>query len=272
MAHDPERHRLPPGNKIDLRQTPTTAPKGEDKDDAERELGALKERLAELQERFYAEGKRKLLVVFQGLDGSGKNSTTNHVFSGVNPEGVVVTAFKVPTAEELAHDYLWRIHRAVPGKGQIGVFNRSHYEDVLVVRVDEIVPAAVWRTRYEQINQFEKLLVDTGTTIVKFHLHISKDEQKKRFESRIAKPAKRWKFSLDDLRKRAQWDDYRAAYDDLLERCSTAWAPWHVIPSDDKWYRNLAVARVMVATLEALDPHYPEPPEPTGGWNSVTVE
>lgn len=271
MSNVVNRHRLEPGRKIDLRETPTSAPSSEDKDAAERELAGLQKELAELQERFYAEGKRKLLVIFQGLDGSGKNSTTNHVFSGVNPEGVHVTSFKVPSVEELAHDYLWRIHRAVPGKGVIGVFNRSHYEDVLVVRVDKIVPPEVWRPRYEQINQFEKLLTDSGTTILKFHLHISKAEQKKRFESRIAKPEKRWKFSLDDLRKRGQWDDYRAAYDDLLERCSTEWAPWQVIPSDDKWYRNLAVARAVVATLAAMNPRFPEPAEPAGGWDSVRV-
>jgi PPK2 family polyphosphate:nucleotide phosphotransferase len=272
MPNAEDRHRFRPGSKIDLHEVATSAPRNEDKDDAERELATLKERLFELQERLYAEGKHKVLVVFQGLDGSGKNSATNHVFSGVNPEGVHVTAFKVPTAEELAHDYLWRIHRAVPGKGQIGIFNRSHYEDVLVVRVDDIVPPEVWRERYEQINQFEKLLADTGTTILKFYLHLSKDEQKKRFESRIEKPEKRWKFSLDDLRKRAQWDAYLKAYDDVLERCSTDWAPWYVIPADDKWYRNLAVARVIVAALEALDPRFPEPDEPAGGWDHLVVE
>lgn len=272
MSNQVSRHRLEPGRKIDLHDLSTSAPSSEDKDDARRELTELKERLVGLQERFYAEGKRKLLVVFQGLDGSGKNSTTEHVFSGVNPEGVHVTSFKVPSIEERAHDYLWRIHRAVPGQGTIGIFNRSHYEDVLVVRVDKIAPPEVWRERYEQINQFEKLLADTGTTILKFHLHISKDEQKKRFESRIEDPEKRWKFSLDDLRKRAQWDDYRAAYDDLLERCTTPWAPWYVIPGDNKWYRDVAVARVVVATLEELDPRYPEPPEPEGGWGAVRVE
>jgi PPK2 family polyphosphate:nucleotide phosphotransferase len=272
MPKSMARHRLEPGRKIDLREIPTTAPSAEDKDAAVRELAGLKVRLAELQERFYAEGKRKLLVVFQGLDGSGKNSTTNHVFSGVNPEGVHVTSFKVPSVDELAHDYLWRIHGAVPPKGVIGVFNRSHYEDVLVVRVDGIVPEEVWRPRYDQINQFERLLADTGTTILKFHLHLSKNEQKKRFESRLANPEKRWKFSFDDLRKRTQWDDYRAAYDDLLERCTTPWSPWFVIPADDKWYRNLAVARLVVATLEELNPRVPEPAEPPGGWGRVRVE
>jgi PPK2 family polyphosphate:nucleotide phosphotransferase len=220
---------------------------------------ALRERLIELQKRLYAEQKRKLLVILQAMDAGGKDGAINDVFRGVNVQGVDVTSFKVPTAEELAHDFLWRIHRAVPGSGMIGVFNRSQYGDVVVVRVDQLVPDSVWRARYEQINQFEKLLVETGTTILKFFLHISKKEQQKRFQERIDDPTKRWKFSRKDLRIRGQWDDYMAAYEDMLNRCTTEWAPWYVIPADQNWYRNLAIAKVIVDTLDRMDPRFPEP-------------
>jgi PPK2 family polyphosphate:nucleotide phosphotransferase len=178
---------------------------------------------------------------------------------GVNPQGCQVTSFKVPTAEELDHDFLWRVHRATPRRGYIGIFNRSHYEDVLVVRVHNLASEEVWQARYEQINQFEKLLADTGTTILKFFLYISKKEQKERFEARLRDPHKNWKFSLKDVQERDYWHSYMRAYEDALSRCSTPWAPWHVIPANHKWYRNLAVSTIIVQTLEGLNMRYPPP-------------
>ena len=259
------RHRLTPGEPVHLAELPTRGEAYHDDPDAAKEtFRKLREELAHLQHRLYSEAKQKLLVVLQAMDAGGKDSTIRHVFQGVNPQGVKVTSFKVPSAEELAHDYLWRVHKAVPGKGYIGLFNRSHYEDVLVVRVDELVPEAVWRQRYDQINQFERLLDETGTRILKFYLHISKQEQAERFQDRLDKPHKRWKFSRGDLDKRKQWGDYRAAYEDALERCTTEWAPWHVIPADQKWYRNLAIARVIHSTLTEMDPRFPEPEDLEG--------
>jgi PPK2 family polyphosphate:nucleotide phosphotransferase len=219
------------------------------------------DRLQDLQEVLWAEDKHALLIVLQALDAGGKDGTIKHVFRGVNPQGCQVTSFKVPTKEELGHDFLWRIHKAVPGRGQIGIFNRSHYEDVLVVRVDDLVPEEVWRQRYERINQFEKLLAETGTTILKFYLHISREEQKERFEARLRDPGKNWKFSHGDVEKRQQWDDYMQAFEEALSRCSTPWAPWYVIPADHKWYRNLLISRIIVEALEKLDMHYPPPLE-----------
>jgi PPK2 family polyphosphate:nucleotide phosphotransferase len=217
--------------------------------------------LQDLQQVLWAEDKHALLIVLQAMDAGGKDGTIKHVFRGVNPQGCRVTSFKVPTKEELDHDFLWRIHKAVPGRGQIGIFNRSHYEDVLVVRVDNLVPEEVWRQRYEQINQFEKLLAETGTTILKFYLHISREEQKERFEARLRDPTKNWKFSRGDVEKRQQWDDYMQAYEEALSRCSTPWAPWYVIPANHKWYRNLLVSKIIVEALEKLDMHYPPPLE-----------
>jgi PPK2 family polyphosphate:nucleotide phosphotransferase len=193
------------------------------------------------------------------MDAGGKDGAIRSIFKGVNPQGVRVTSFKGPSKEELAHDFLWRIHKAVPAKGMIGVFNRSHYEDVLIVRVDNIVPESVWRPRYEQINQFEKLLVETGTTILKFYLHISQEEQRERFQARIDEPEKNWKFTFEDLEKRKQWEDYMAAYEEMLIQTTTAHAPWHVIPADQKWYRNLALMKVLVESLYRLNPQYPSP-------------
>jgi len=224
---------------------------------AKKERKRYVDQLQDLQQVLWAEGKHALLIVLQAMDAGGKDGTIKHVFRGVNPQGCQVTSFKVPTKEELAHDFLWRVHKAVPGRGQIGIFNRSHYEDVLVVRVDSLVPEAVWRQRYEQINHFEKLLVDTGTTILKFYLHISREEQKERFEARLHDPTKNWKFSKDDLEKRQRWDEYMEAYEEALSRCSTPWAPWHIIPADRKWYRNLLVSRIIVEALEELDMRYP---------------
>ncbi|MFQ5401214.1 MAG: polyphosphate kinase 2 family protein [Anaerolineae bacterium] len=266
----PDTHRLKPERPIRLAEMPT---KGKqfypDREAAETEFRSLRRELAELQARLYAEGKHKLLVVLQAMDAGGKDGAIRRVFRGVNPQGVRVTSFKVPSKREMAHDFLWRIHREVPPKGMIGVFNRSHYEDVLVVRVHELVPESTWRPRFEHINQFEKLLTDTGTTLLKFYLHISPKEQKRRFQARLDDPTKHWKFSLEDLEKRKLWDTYMTAYEDVLNRCTTPWAPWYVIPADQKWYRNLAIARVIVNTIRELDPQYPEA---EGDWRNLVIE
>jgi len=217
------------------------------------------ERLDALQYLLYAERKHALLVVLQGLDAAGKDGTIRHVMSGVNPQGCRVTAFKVPSGEEKAHDFLWRIHNAVPRIGDIGIFNRSHYEDVLVVRVHNLVPRLEWATRYDEINNFEQMLYQNHVRILKFFLHISKDEQKKRFQERIDDPDKRWKISKDDFKERNFWDDYTTAYEDTLRRCSTEEAPWFVIPSNKKWFRNLAVSHIIVETLESLHMKFPPP-------------
>lgn len=232
-----------------------------DKDSAKKVLKRNTKRLLELQEVLWAEGKHAVLIVLQGMDASGKDGTIEHVFHGVNPQGCHVTGFKVPTKEELEHDFLWRVHKAVPRQGMIGIFNRSQYEDVLVVRVENLAPEEVWSKRYEQINHFEKLLADTGTVILKFYLHISKDEQKERFEARRQDPNKVWKFSEEDVAKRRLWDDYMQAYEDAINRCSTPWAPWTIVPANRKWYRNLVVSQALVDALERLGMQYP-PPEP----------
>jgi len=240
----------------------------EDKAAAKADVKHNVKKLQELQQVLWAEGKHALLIVLQAMDAGGKDGTIKHVMHGVNPQGCRVTSFKVPSALELAHDYLWRIHQATPQRGQIGIFNRSHYEDVLVVRVHELVPAGIWQQRYEQINHFEELLAGEGTTIVKFFLHISKKEQKKRFQERLQDPKKNWKFSIKDVQERDHWDAYMQAYEDALSKCSTAWAPWHIVPADHKWYRNLVVSQVLVETLEGLDLHYP-PPLPDAGQITI---
>jgi PPK2 family polyphosphate:nucleotide phosphotransferase len=257
--------RVRPGRRLDLAKIDPAATHGWTKEAAAAELATGLERLTDLQDRLWAEGKHKVLVVLQGIDAAGKDGTLRHVMGAFNPQGCPVSAFKVPSAEELAHDYLWRVHRRAPGKGEIGVFNRSHYEDVLVVRVHEIVPQAAWSRRYDQINAFEKLLADEGTTIVKFFLYIDRDEQRERFQARLDDPTKRWKFRLGDLEERRLWDDYIAAYEDALSRCSTDQAPWYVIPSNKKWFRNLAVSDILADTLDDLDPRYPEPTEDLTG-------
>ena len=231
----------------------------------EKAFKALRIELAEWQYKWYAEGRRKLLIVLQALDAGGKDGTIRRVFQGVNPQGVQVTSFKAPTKEELAHDYLWRIHKNVPPAGMWGVFNRSHYEDVLIVRVQDLVPESVWRPRYEQINQFEKLLTDTGTTILKFYLHISKDEQRERLQERIDLPEKRWKFESGDLKQRAMWDAYQTAFEDVFKYCSTPNAPWYVIPADQKWYRNYAITKILVEKMRELDPQFPPAEEDIEG-------
>ena len=254
---------------MDLAKVDPSATFGHSKESASADLAAGLERLTDLQDRLWAEGRRRVLVVLQGIDAAGKDGTLRHVMGAFNPQGCPVTAFKVPSADELAHDFLWRVHRRVPGNGEIGVFNRSHYEDVLVVRVHGIVPRRVWSRRYEQINAFERHLADEGTTILKFFLYIDRDEQARRFQARLDDPSKRWKFRLGDIEERKRWDDYIAAYEDMLGRCSTDDAPWYVIPANRKWFRNLAVAEILGDTLADLKPRYPEPQEDLTG---VVVE
>jgi PPK2 family polyphosphate:nucleotide phosphotransferase len=216
-------------------------------------------RMDNLQYRLYAERKRGLLIVLQGLDAGGKDGTIRHVMSGMNPQGCQVTSFKVPTAVEAAHDFLWRVHRAVPELGEVGIFNRSHYEDVLVVRVHKLVPREVWSRRYEQINDFEFMLSENGIKTLKFFLHISKDEQRKRLLQRIDDPERQWKISEADFRERKFWDDYTASYEDAMAKCSTKHSPWFIIPSNKKWFRNLAVSHIIVETLDEMNPKFPSP-------------
>jgi PPK2 family polyphosphate:nucleotide phosphotransferase len=228
-------------------------------EEAEPVLAEHLKELAKLQSLLYAENHRALLIVLQGMDTSGKDGTIRHVLSGMSPLGVQVKAFKAPNEEELAHDFLWRVHQVVPRQGYIGIFNRSHYEDVLVVRVHELVPRKVWKARYQQINDFEKMLVKNQVILLKFFLHISKDEQKQRLEQRLTDPARYWKFSLKDVEERRYWSAYRKAYEAALTECSTKWAPWHIVPANRKWYRNLVVAETLVQTLRDLDMKYPPP-------------
>jgi PPK2 family polyphosphate:nucleotide phosphotransferase len=231
---------------------------GKDKTQALEQLDEYRARLETLQELLYAEGRHKLLVVLQAMDTAGKDSTIRHVFQGVDPLGVRVASFKAPTPYELARDYLWRVHHHVPGAGEIAIFNRSHYEDVLITRVNGWIDAAECKRRYRQINDFERMLAETGTTIFKFYLHITKDEQKKRLEERRDTPEKQWKFQPGDLGVRAQWDDYMAAYEAALSATSTAHAPWHVIPANSKLARNLMVSRLLIESLDDLNMRYPD--------------
>jgi PPK2 family polyphosphate:nucleotide phosphotransferase len=226
---------------------------------------ALNRRLEQLQEVLYADGRHRLLIVLQAMDTGGKDGVIRDVFDGANPQGVRVASFKRPAPDELAHDYLWRVHPHTPGNGQIVLFNRSHYEDVLVVRVHDLVPRSRWERRYDHIVAFERMLADEGTTIRKFFLHISRDEQARRLQSRLDDPTKRWKFAKGDLAERARWDDYQAAYQEAISRTSTESAPWYVVPADRKWFRNLVVASVLVETLEGLGLSYPEPEEDLSG-------
>ena len=227
------------------------------KKDAAEELEALLEELGSLQERLYAEGTRSVLVVLQGLDASGKDGTIRHVFTGVNPQGCRVTSFKAPTPVELAHDFLWRVHAECPARGMIGIFNRSHYEDVVTVRVLELAPEEVWSRRPERIVEFERLLVDEGTTVLKCFLHVSAEEQQERFAERVSDPTKRWKFNPKDEETARRFAEYTAAYEQALTETSTEHAPWYVIPADRNWVRNHAVATVLVEALRRLDPKYP---------------
>jgi PPK2 family polyphosphate:nucleotide phosphotransferase len=236
----------------------TSAFKGKKKDGLAA-LAELREKLDPLQEMLYAEHKHKVLVVLQGMDTSGKDGTIRRVFEGVNPQGVRVARFREPTPEEADHDFLWRTHRQVPAKGEIAIFNRSHYEGVLVERVHKLVPKEVWKRRYQEINDFERLLADDGTAVLKFYLHISADEQKRRLEARLGDPSKQWKFRPQDLDERALWADYMRAYEEALEKTSTSWAPWYLVPSDHAWYRDLVVCRILVDALQGLRMRYPSP-------------
>lgn len=258
MRHSPLTFR--PGKKIRLgRIDPADTDGFKDESQVQKKLQRHLEELAGLQDKLNACNRDAVLIVLQGMDTSGKDGTVKHVMSGVNPAGVNVIAFKVPTAEEAAHDFLWRAHNATPRKGGIVIFNRSHYEDVLVVRVHDLVPKAVWKRRYAMINDFEKLLTDNGVTILKFFLHISKDEQKRRLEARLKDPRKNWKFQPGDLKEREYWDDYQRAYEAALTRCNTPWAPWHIVPANAKWYRNHVVAKTLVKTLSRFNLSYPKP-------------
>lgn len=228
-------------------------------EETERKTAKSIARLDELQYVMYAEHRRALLVVLQGMDGAGKDGTIRHVMRGFNPQGCRVTPFKAPAGEETDHDFLWRVHRAVPRRGDIGIFNRSHYEDVLIARVRKLVPKEVWSGRYDHINHFEQLLSDHAVSVVKIFLHISKDEQKRRLERRLEDPTRQWKVSLSDFADRKRWQEYARAYEDAITQCNTKEAPWYVVPADKKWFRNLAVSQILVETLESLDMRFPKP-------------
>lgn len=249
-----------PGRRVKLKDVdPGFHGKHESADHAAPEIAAHLETLKKLQYTMYAERAHSLLIVLQGIDAAGKDGVCRHVIDAMNPQGCVVTGFKQPTPEERSHDFLWRIHRHVPELGKVAIFNRSHYEDVLVVRVHKLAPKEVWSRRYDHINAFESLLTDSGTTILKFFLWISKDEQLARFKQRLEDPARQWKISDSDYKEREYWDDYIAAYEDMLERCSTGKAPWYVIPSNHKWFRNLAVSQIVCRALEGMKLQMPKP-------------
>ncbi|HZD12875.1 MAG TPA: PPK2 family polyphosphate kinase [Candidatus Binatus sp.] len=255
------RYKIDPDQKVHFNDYDPNDTSGykEGKDQAEKEeFDKLNKKLRELQERLYAAHDQKLLIVLQGMDTSGKDGVIHRVFQGVNPQGVQVSHFGVPTPEESDHDFLWRIHKAVPGKGEIQIFNRSHYEDVLVVRVHRLVPDKVWQRRFREINDFERLLSEDGTTILKFCLHISKEEQKKRLKERLDDPTKNWKFKSSDLPERKHWDEYMQAYEDALSKTSTDYAPWYLIPANHKWYRDLVTCQIIVKALEKINPQYPK--------------
>jgi PPK2 family polyphosphate:nucleotide phosphotransferase len=261
--------RVKPGSKVSLRDFDADQTFGHDKAAALEGAAELEARLTALQDRLWAEARHPVLIVLQGIDAAGKDGTIRHVMDAFNPQGCSVVGFKVPTPLELAHDYLWRVHPNTPAKGTIAIFNRSHYEDVLVVRVHDLVPEAVWRRRYRHINEWERMLTDEGTTIIKLFLAIDREEQKRRLEARRDDPTKAWKFQKGDLAERALWDHYREAFEECLERTSTSYAPWYLVPANRKWFRNLAVSRIVEETLDRLDPRYP-PPEP--GSQDLVVE
>jgi PPK2 family polyphosphate:nucleotide phosphotransferase len=255
-----DKFRVAPGKRIDLDAVDAGwKPERVERNEAETRVAELTERLADLQHLMYAQDAHSLLIVLQGRDAAGKDGTTRKVFGPMNPQGCRVTSFKVPTAEELGHDFLWRCHKVTPRRGEVAIFNRSHYEDVLVVRVHGLVPKPVWSERYEHINDFERLLADSGTTILKFYLHIDRGEQLERFRKRIDNPKKNWKISDADYSERPYWDAYTAAFEDALRKCSTQHAPWFVIPANHKWARDLAIAEITVEALEKLEMSYPKP-------------
>jgi PPK2 family polyphosphate:nucleotide phosphotransferase len=254
-----KRYRINPGQKVRLDDLDPNDTSGFDgnKEDSLKESEKLLRKLEQLQEVLYAEHKHKVLIVLQALDTGGKDGTIRRVFDGVNPQGVRVAHFGVPTPEEHDHDFLWRAHAQVPDTGEIVIFNRSHYEGVLVVRVHKLAPEEVWNARYQEINDFERMLCEEGTTILKFFLHISKDEQRKRLQDRLDDPTKRWKFSIHDLPERKFWSEYTRAYEAVLEKTSTKLAPWYVVPADHNWFRDVIISTVIVRTLEDLDMRYP---------------
>ncbi len=255
-----ERYLVKPGAKVELGQIDTNEKilfTGDRKDDYEPQFNELKLQLQDLQKKLYAQSKHRVLVVLQAMDTGGKDGCIKQVFSRIDPQGISVSSFKKPTADELARDFLWRIHSEAPANGQMVIFNRSHYEDIIAVRVKKIFPDEVWQRRYRHIVEFERMLAEEGTTIVKIFLHISKEEQKLRLESRLANPAKHWKFNPDDLADRALWDDFMKTYEDIIEKTSTEHAPWHIIPADRKWYRDLCVASIMADTLKKLNMEFP---------------
>lgn len=250
---------LKPGETCDLANIESRIETDQyDKKSAYKKIEKNCEEMALLARKLYAENKRSLLLVLQAMDAAGKDSTVRTITRGVNPRSFQVYSFKKPSAEELDHDFLWRIHKQVPRIGNVGIFNRSHYEDVLVVRVHSLVPESVWSSRYEHINNFEKLLADNGTTIVKCYLHISKDEQQERLQARMDDPDSHWKVNLGDLDERKLWSQYREAYNDAITKCNTEWAPWHIIPADRKWYRNLVISELVLSKLKEMDPQYPK--------------
>jgi PPK2 family polyphosphate:nucleotide phosphotransferase len=259
-----------PGKRFRLSDVPTHATgRFKGKEEAEPVIDEDRRRIHQLQEVLYAEAKHALLIVFQAIDAGGKDGAIRYVFSGVNPQGCTVASFKKPTPLELSHDFLWRHHAAVPPRGMIGIHNRSHYEAVTVERVKDLAPKKVWSRRYDHINNFERMLADEGVTILKFFLHISKDEQKRRLEKRLHDPEKNWKFDVGDLEERKHWDAYQEAFDDMLEKCSTEWAPWYVVPADRKWFRNYVLAETIVHTMEALDMKHPDA---APGLDDVKIE
>ena len=256
-----ERYRVEPGSKLNFDKVDCTEKflfEGVHKEDFEPQFDELQDQLQHLQKLLYAQNKHRVLVVMQAMDTGGKDGCIKHVFSRIDPQGIHVRSFKKPSEEELAHDFLWRVHPKVPSTGQLVIFNRSHYEDIIAVRVKKIFPDEVWKRRQRHVVEFERMLAEEGTVIVKFFLHISKDEQKRRLESRIQNPAKHWKFNPEDLADRARWSEFMDAYQDVISKTSTELAPWYVVPADRKWYRNLCVARIMVDTLKRLDMKFPE--------------
>jgi PPK2 family polyphosphate:nucleotide phosphotransferase len=261
--------RVQPGKPARIRERDPDDTLGLVKADGKKLLEEVLERLDVLQRRLYAEANRSLLLVLQGLDASGKDGVIRSVFRGLNPQGCRVVSFKAPTATELAHDYLWRVHAVLPARGEVGVFNRSHYEEIVTVRVRRLVPEEVWRRRPHHAREWERMLTDEGTTLVKVFLNVSSEEQRERLQERIDNPEKRWKFRVEDLEARKQFDDYLAAYEEALTETSTEWAPWHVVPADRNWVKALAVARLLVAALERMDPQLP-PPEP--GIEGLRIE
>lgn len=271
---DDEMYRVPIKGKIKLKDYDPNDSKLFDgnKKDGKEALQKLNAELELLQEQLYAEGKHRLLIVLQAMDTGGKDGAIRAVFEGVNPQGVKVASFKTPTPVELSHDYLWRVHQQTPGKGEIVIFNRSQYEDVLVVRVQNLAPEEVWSKRYQHIREFERLLADEGTTILKFYLHIDLEEQAERFLARVEDPTKQWKFNPGDLDERARWDDYMKAYEDMLNQTSTAWAPWYIIPSNKKWYRNWLISKIVIKTLKNLDMRYPAPVENIEDYHKRLLE